>query len=192
MDSRSPYVPVPGARHRIEFRDGREWIVVKARRNWFALPFLAVWLTFWTVGGVIAMTALFAGAGFDRAFLIVWLVGWAFGWAYAAGTILWQLTGRTMVSVGGGALTHAWRMLFIEREKQYRLSEVRNLRPGDTAGLFGWSRQMGEMPPFMPRNTSGSVRFDYGARTVHLFPGLDEAEGRMIAVRLARLSPHHD
>lgn len=31
------------------------------------------------------------------------------------------------------------------------------------------------------RRGSGSVQFDYGARTVRVLPGLDEAEGRMVA-----------
>ena len=43
--------------------------------------------------------------------------------------------------------------------------------------------------PFLIRNRTGSVRFNYGARTIYLAAGLDEAEGRLIVDRLRRFLP---
>lgn len=43
-------------------------------------------------------------------------------------------------------------------------------------------------PPFFPM-TPGSVQFDYGGRTINAMPGLDEAEGNMIAEWLAKRLP---
>jgi hypothetical protein len=102
---------------------------------------------------------------------------------------MWQIGGRSMVAIAEGALIHGWRMPFLSREKRYDAAQIRNLRSGDTSGLFGWGRSMGDVPPFMPSMASGSVKFDYGARTVQLFPGLDESEGRMIVDRLASKLP---
>jgi hypothetical protein len=42
-------------------------------------------------------------------------------------------------------------------------------------------------PPWF--GNPGSVQFDYGARTVRVLPGLDEAEGRMVADWLAKRFP---
>ncbi len=190
MDSAPRFEPISNARHRTELVQGIEWTAVRARKNWFALPFLCFWLTGWTLGGGAAFYALFIGETGERLFLALWLVGWAFGWVFAAGSILWQVGGRSMVAVAEGALIHAWRMPFLSREKRYDMAQIRNLRSGDTSSLFGWGRSMGDVPPFMPSMASGSVKFDYGARTVQLFPGLDESEGRMIVDRLAsRLPP---
>lgn len=189
MESSPRFEPLSNARHSIEVVNGIEWLVVRARKNWFALPFLCFWLTVWTFGGVLAFYALLTGEIAERLFLGFWLCGWALGWLFAAGSILWQVGGRSMVAVAEGALIHAWRMPIVSREKRYDVSQIRHLRTGDTGGLLGWGRSMGDVPPFMPNMTPGSVKFDYGARTVQLFPGLDESEGRMIVDRLASRLP---
>ncbi len=53
------------------------------------------------------------------------------------------------------------------------------------AGFGRWSRTA--YPPWI--GNPGSVQFDYGARTVRVLPGLDEAEGRMAADWLAQRLP---
>jgi hypothetical protein len=80
------------------------------RESLFTLLFLAVWLTFWTLCGVIELRLFLAGAGLllrwisvDDAgslgwvgpaevgtllFLLVWLLGWAFGEVLALGVLL--------------------------------------------------------------------------------------------------------
>jgi hypothetical protein len=189
MDSTSRFEPVSIARHRTELANGIEWTVVRTRKNWFALPFLCFWLTGWTLGGGAALYALITGDGGERLFLALWLVGWALGWIFAAASILWQIGGRTMVAITGGALVHAWSMPFVTREKRYDAKQIRYLRSGETSSLLGWGRSLRDVPPFMPSMASGSVKFDHGARTIQLFPGLDESEGRMIVDQLAARLP---
>lgn len=189
MEGTSRFVPISKARHRTELVSGIEWTVVRARKNWFALPFLCFWLTGWTLGGGAAIYGLITGQMGERLFLALWLIGWALGWLFAATSILWQIGGRSMVAVTEGALVHAWHMPFFSREKHYDGGEIRNLRSGDTGGFFRWGGSMGDAPPFLPSLASGSVKFDYGARTVQLFPGLDEAEGVAIVARLAPRLP---
>lgn len=187
MDAPNRFEPLPGARHRIELRDGTEWVVVKAARNWFVLPFLALWLTGWSAGGVAAIYAFAQGE--QRAFLAVWLVMWAIGWLFAAATVLWQIGGRTRVGVSRGALVHAWSMPLIAKERRYDATQVRHLRAAGSpwSAMFrGFSRS--PYPPFLPF-TGGSVAFDYGARTIRLLPEVDEAEGRMIAEWLTHRLP---
>ena len=71
------FEPLGKARFRTEFADTGERIVIPAGRNWFAMPFIAVWLTLWTFGGIAAVTTLLATP--EVAFVALWLVGWAFG-----------------------------------------------------------------------------------------------------------------
>jgi hypothetical protein len=68
------------------------------------------------------------------------------------------------------------------------------LRRGpDRAETLGWPFasfgrwQRAAYPPWF--GNAGSVQFDYDARTVRVLPGLDEAEGRMVADWLAKRLP---
>lgn len=188
MASAPGFEPLPSARYSVETIEGVQWIVARAARNWFVLPFIAVWLTFWTFGGVAAMTQS-ANDPSARAFLVVWLVFWAVGWAFAASMVGWQLAGRSMVTVDAGALVTRWQMPFVSRTKRYEASQVRHLRAASLAWPFAgfgrWPRSA--YPPWF--GNPGSVQFDYGARTVRVLPGLDEAEGRMVAEWLAKRLP---
>ncbi len=159
-------------RHRIVFEDGVETILLPARRNWFALPFLSVWLTMWTFGGVMAIAELLREV---QAFLLFWLVGWAVGWCFAAASVLWQLTGRETIAVVHGDLLLRLRAGPFSRTRCYRGGEVRNLRVRPQT-MMDW--QVGGFVPLLDR--MGSVQFDHGARTVGLATGIDEAEAATI------------
>ena len=171
------FEPVETGRFEQVRNDGLDWIIVRARRNWFVIPFISVWLLGWSAGGVAAITQFISGEG--RAFLAVWLVFWAVGWIFAAGWLAWQLNGSARVAVDGRALIYAWQMPMVAKVKRYDLSQVRNIRAASQS--FPWSGFMDlSYPPFI-QGFSGSVRFDYGGRTINLLPGLDEAEGSQIA-----------
>ncbi|WP_343520267.1 hypothetical protein [Sphingomonas sp.] len=185
------FEPLPRARFSIEVDDGVEWVVSRARRNWFALPFLAVWLTFWTFGGIAAIGALLTGsigAG-ERVFMALWLAGWAAGWVFAASWLGWQINGRSQIGVRDGALEYRWRMPLLSRTRRYDGREVRRLRAGRASWPWnGGGFMQPNYPPFFPM-TPGSVQFDYGGRTINVMPGLDEAEGDAIAAWVGKRLP---
>lgn len=160
----------------IETVEGVEQVRVKARRNWFVLPFLIVWLTFWTFGGIAAVTAFMADFSL---FLLIWLVGWAFGWIFAASTIAWQLGGAEIVRVAHGDVEHVVRMPGYAKARIYRGSEVGPVQTNGSSLPFLFTGQ-GAYPPLF-HLPFGSVKFRYGHRTIHLAAGLDEAEGEQIA-----------
>lgn len=176
--------PLRKARFESEIVDGVEWIVSRASRNWFVLPFLSVWLVGWTLGGRLAISQWMAGE--ERLFLSLWLVGWALGWCFAVSWIGWQINGRTMTSVQAGALVYRWTMLSFARTRQFDGAQVHHLRAA-TSG-WPWNFTRPSPPPFYP-GSAGSVKFDYGVREVSIMPGLDEAEGRVIADWLAKRLP---
>jgi hypothetical protein len=43
--------------------------------------------------------------------------------------------------------------------------------------------------PFLNVGRTGSVKFDYGPRTIYAAAGLDDAEGRLIVEQLSRRLP---
>ena len=188
MASAPGFEPLPRARYAVETIEGTQWIVVRAARNWFVLPFIAVWLTFWTYAGVGALTQVERDPS-SRAFMLVWLVGWAIGWVFAASAVGWQLAGRSLVTVERGALVTRWQMPWVGRTKRYDVGQVRHLRAAALASPFaGFGRSYrAAYPPWIAN--AGSVQFDYGARTVRVLPGLDEAEGRMVAEWLGKRLP---
>ena len=182
------FEPLPQARYTVETIDGVPWIVARAGRNWFTLPFFALWLTLWTMGMLIALSSARTSDG---------PIGWVFpvfalliGWGIVGTSVIWQLAGRARLTVEAGALLYRWEMPLIGKTRRYDASQVRHLRASE-GGLFpfgGWGRVRNPYPPFFT-SFSGSVQFDYGARTVRALPGLDEAEGRMVAEWLGKRLP---
>jgi hypothetical protein len=81
-------------------------------------------------------------------------------------------------------VTHAG--LGLSRRWLYQGAEIRHLevsvRPAAVSRLGGTA-------PFTRMDRTGSVKFDYGARTIYLAPGLEDAEGAMIVDRLATQLP---
>jgi len=177
------FEPLPSARYSVETIDGAEWIVARAAKNWFLLPFFALWLTIWTFG---ASGALLTGNPSETVVGAAFLL---FGWGIVGSYLLWQFAGRSLVAVEGGALVTRWSMPFVGRTKRYDARQVRHLRAASLAWPFaGFGRfSRAAYPPWFAN--MGSVQFDYGARTVRVLPGLDEAEGRMVAEWLGKRLP---
>lgn len=179
------YEEAKPARFVVERVDGAEQIRIPARRYWFVIAFLAFWLCGWTVGGVATVRTLLRG--FDL-FLLVWMGGWALGWTFAAAAIAWQLAGAEILRAANGDLEIVHRIGPLARRRLYRGVEIRDLAVAGPAAE-AWGRLHGAAPPFGRAARTGSVRFTYGARTVHAAAGLDELEARMIVEHLRMRLP---
>lgn len=188
MSNPGQFEPLPKARFKIEFVDGIEAITVRASRNWFIIPFICVWLTLWTLGGVAALSQLFSGEA--QLFLSVWLVGWAIGWLFAASWLGWQLGGKLRVALQEQAMIYHWTMPLVSKTKCYDAQQVKRLRVGRSMWPWGGGFMNVSYPPFFPM-MPGSVQFDYGGRTMNLMPGLDEAEGQQIVEWLSQRLPRN-
>jgi hypothetical protein len=159
-----------------------ETIRIKARRQVFALLFLPVWLMGWTVGGVAAINQVVHEFNL---FVCVWLCGWAVGWVFAAGTFVWMLIGAETVRVVGKDLEVGVEIGPWMRRKLYQGAQIKDLRAAPANSLSNFQMS----GPFMRQMQGGAVQFTYGARTVRLAAGLDEAEGRLIVERLKKSLP---
>lgn len=176
-------VAVPDGRARIIHTGLTEEIVIPARRNWFALSFLPIWLALWSLGGIVAVYALFTEF---QLFLLVWLCGWALGWLYAASTIAWQLFGEETIRVEAGKLIHSCRAPLWNRELAYDVAQIRGLSPDRGPSFF----EGAQFPtPLLTYGRIGVIKFHYGAKTIHMASSLDEAEGRQLVDWLAARLP---
>jgi hypothetical protein len=177
------YQPIAQPRFAIEQTPEGEQVRVKARRQIFTLLFLPVWLTLWTIGGGVAASQMMTHL---EPFLAIWLCFWALGWVMAAGTLVWMVAGSETLRIVGGDLEVAQHMFGLTRRWLYEGRQIRQLRVAEQPF---WGSNFQWQVPFLRLGRSGSVKFDYGARTVPVAPGLDAAEGRMIVDRLMKRLP---
>jgi hypothetical protein len=171
-------------RFRREFDRSIEEIRIPARRNWFALLFLPIWLTGWFLGELSAVREL---ASQFSLFLAVWLCGWTLGGLFALATLAWQLRGVEYLRVVGGDLEIGYRSFGFNKSWLYHGSEIRDLAAAPGVGFFerfsGWDN------PVWTARRWGAVKFRYGSRMIHAASALDEAEGQEVVAFLASRLP---
>lgn len=171
------------ARFAIKRVDGADEIIIPAQRNWFVMSFLTVWLAGWTFGGVAAFAELVTK---PEPFLAIWLVGWAFGEFFAAATIAWSLNGHEFLRPELDGLAYGYRLFGIKKSRLYQRAEIRDLRAASAVNPLTMFRM--EWLP-IAGHQFGSVKFDYGARTVNMAPSLDEAEAKLVVAEIKRRMP---
>lgn len=170
--------------------DGTLTLTIPARRNWFLLAFLSLWLCGWVVGEFAVLGGLLAGSagwfalegGLEAGksvslFLVVWLIGWTVGGCFALAVWLYQLKGREIVQRDGPYLRHVRDFRIYRRSQEYLLEHVKNLRMGGSAGNLFDLMSPGRALEFWGIG-GGLICFDYGSRTIRMGAGLEEAEAQ--------------
>ena len=147
---------------------------IPARRNWFVVAFLAVWLCGWLIGEIVALrSALWPRGDVHGPPAVVpwfWIAAWTAGGAFAVYNWVWSAFGREVAELDGRVLIVRREPIGLPFRREYDLLHVRNLRvvPFDASI---WSRDS---------MRGGPLAFDYGAKTIRFGSGIDEAEARMI------------
>jgi hypothetical protein len=175
-------VPLQGPRYLLEHTADGIRAIVPSRKNWFIIVFLCIWLCGWFAGESTAIAQFlghpFSGKTQAAGFLGVWLLFWTIGGVAVLATILWQFGGREIIALNSINLTHRIEALGLGRTRSYRVSDIRDLRASINA-FNGYQRWGRTGLPFGV-GAAGSLVFDYGARTIRMAPGLDEAEAKML------------
>jgi xanthosine utilization system XapX-like protein len=194
-----PIVNPAAPRHTLEDRGDSLAIIIPARRQWFAIIFLCVWLMVWAFGGLVVggglLVGLFQLLGGDLKMpvppvqgagvglvVLVWFVGWTIGGAFALYTLLWQLAGREFIQVSEQSIRIQPQVFGLGRSKVYRAENIRGLRVGPAP--YDPYRRPNLFGPFSA--SQGWLAFDYGARTVRCGIGVDEAEAMQISWEIQR------
>jgi hypothetical protein len=155
---------------------------ILAKREWWPLIFLPVWLAFWTVGGLVAVNwMIHPGPDTPRSFVLLWLIGWALGEIWAAYQFLWTAFGKEIVKVREGALSIKRDILGYGRIRSYPIGTVANLR---ASGFFPsdsyWSNYLAQM-----KLAGGTVGFESRGRTERFGIQLKEEEARQVVQELS-------
>jgi len=163
-------------------------ITIRRRRAWGAIAFLCFWLVGWVVGEVVAIAVLGgrgmrnpAGIG-ERLFIGAWLGVWTLGGVAAMYCVLAMLVGREILTIDDEFLSIDRRAGPFRKLRQYRLSEVSRLRPASRDAQFGPTRIWRDAPS----SEACALCFNYGAATVGLAAGIDQAEGVQILAEIGR------
>jgi hypothetical protein len=188
LGSHNMLIAPASARYTVESTVDGIRISIPARRNWFIILFLIAWLGGWFFGEVSAATELLNPRDkTPSGFLAFWLLGWTLGGAFCIAAVLWQLAGREILTVNPSWLIHRVEVFGFGLSRTYLASDVKNLRGTDDApSLF--VNQRAWFPPLVGSGY-GPIAFDYGARTIRLAPGLEEAEAKMPVCDLLQRLP---
>lgn len=182
------HVEPQAPRYSIELTTEGLRATVPARRSWFLVPFLCLWLVGWAFGEISAIQQLISPSEQTPfLFLLVWLAGWTVGGAFAFGTLVWQLAGREVIIVNADTFLHRVEAMGFGWPRAYRSRDVRNLRATDYS-MNPFTNQAAWYPPLWGAG-AGPVAFDYGARTLRLAAALDEAEAKLLVSKLAERLP---
>jgi hypothetical protein len=158
-------------------------IIIPGKKNYFVLVFFSVWIFGWFFGETTAATSIGNDSGPDL-FLMVWLTAWTLGGIFALSTILFMLLGKEVIEAGQGVISIRNQALFFLSPKVYDLNEAKHIRAAEEFSIYQ-SFQFGRSQNGV-RSTfnSGTIKFDYGLKTVKFGNDLDEAEARYIIERL--------
>jgi hypothetical protein len=179
-----PTTVLAPAKPRAQVVDGASGlrVTIPARRVWFLVFFLPVWLAGWVVGEVAVGGRLFTDppSGGEGFFLLVWLVLWTVGGLLFTFFWLWNLAGKEVITLDEEALTIRYALGSTGWSRRFDRREVRDLRVSQSVTMdfrssFGW---------WLGGN--GTVAFDYGARTYRFGRGIDEAEAKQVVAELRR------
>ena len=170
-------VALPKPRATVSTQTGALQIVIPSRKNVFPILFLSCWLVGWFIGESTTATALIKGGvrADAAAFTMFWLAGWSIGGALAVTTWLWMLIGREVLTFGSGEFVHRRALGPFGLDRAYAMSQVRDLRAVPTPA-YAFGRRSRD--PF--GLTSGTIAFDYGAKTIGVGAGIDEAEAKQL------------
>jgi hypothetical protein len=146
-------------------------IRIPMRRSILLAAFMTCWLSFWSYAGWQTGKHLLQEFQF---FELAWMGMWAVGEIFVIYFLFRSATGEDLLLVSSDRLTLKKTILGIGSDKNYRPSEVRNLR---------FQAQTGGGKSHRPSR----IAFDHGAKTVEFGEGLDEAEAnQLIAIIKSR------
>ena len=171
--------PNPSA-YRVTVTDGPGGLglLIPPKRNWFIILFMGFWLCIWAACEIMIPAQFLNGEipGITVVFILAWLGAWTVGGAFAIYLWLWNLMGRQIIAMHGHTLTTRRDIGGYGFDKEYDLTQVRDLRVS-VMKFRAWD--FSASLEFLGLG-GGLVAFDYGAKTYRLGAGLDEAEAKFV------------
>lgn len=158
-------------------------ITIPSARIWIAIIFLTFWMGGWLFGEVTVIGILWKQDTplFANAFLLFWLLGWTLGGAFVIFVIANMVAGKEVISLERGELRIFRGVFGIGRKKTYDCGEIKNLQLNPELQNSPMVSQVRSIY----RLNSGTLKFDYGMKTIKFAAGIDEAEARFLFKKIA-------
>lgn len=160
-------------------------ITIPAKKH---LPVI-IFLTLWLVGWVMAIN--FVGSsfgndfyniingrlGFDSLFMMVWLVFGGAAGLFVIKTLVWYLIGQEIIMIDHEQINIARKNDVFFKPRIYDLREAKRFHVEEEHFEFSFWGQQDHLSLFRNR---GSIRFEYGLRTIKFANDMDQAEANYI------------
>jgi hypothetical protein len=162
-------------------------INIPAKKKWFAVAVMCLWLIGFVIGGKMLIDDSLNGdnPSIVKNFLIFGVAGWSVAVVCTITMILWLTGGVEIVKVDGGILELRKQIFSVGLTRKYQIDAIRHLTinsiSDDDQFGFGTSRDLLSLK-------GGVVKFDYGMKTIKFGAGIDEAEGRLLIQTLRQNS----
>lgn len=162
---------------------------VPALKKPLQLLFLGAWLCMWSLGWVTVFGILLSGvAGPGGLFLLLWFVGWTIGGLWAIGNFGWMAIGREIITFNTQGINIARKLGPFSRNWNCSAAHISELRTVEQLTSSMFSNQM--PPSFMSGAVHGTLKFDYGNRTLGFGIELETGEAKGILKLLLTRYPH--
>jgi len=177
-------VEVGERRSRInELSNGLE-VVIPAKKNYYIIVFISIWLVAWLFVLKSAFYSLTSPESHAPMIpMVIWTIGWTIGGIFAILMWIWNFKGKEIITFNGIELKHKRDFFLFSRSKEYEMSHIKGLRvtPPPSTSRFGLNNGF----DFGGYNT-GTITFDYGNGTHRVGGGIDEAEAEYIVEAIKR------
>ena len=158
-------------------------IRIPKERNWFIICFMGFWLLAWSAG-IVFSTGIGLGIAFSGdasggvPTLIFSGIGIVAG-LFVVRAFIWLLIGEEVITLEAGSLSIKNKGDFFSKIKTYDLNEVKKVRIQEIE-IPNWGFGQSTSVQTINTNTTGTIRFDYGMKTIKFGDKLHEAEARKI------------
>ncbi|WP_312334487.1 hypothetical protein [Sphingobacterium sp.] len=164
-------------------------ITIPAKKHIPVIMFLSFWLVAWFVGVNFVGSPFLGdfydngngGSGFDNLFSIVWLVLWIPGGLFVMKTLMWYLIGKEIILIDREQVSITRKNDIFFRTRIYDLKEAKNFHVEEEPFEFAFWGRRNDLSLFKNR---GSIRFEYGFKTIRFANDMDQAEANHILERL--------
>ena len=166
----------------VEESGGELFINVPAPRS-HARLYLPLFLLPWLGGEISLIHAGLNGVDSPNAPapVVFWLMvaAWTLGGVYMLRMIVWLWGGSERIRIAGGLLRHWFEPLPFRRAREFMLSEIRRMRAAPVP------RRALDPSDLL----TGTIAFDYGARTYRIAAGVGEGEANALMAEIIRRHP---
>ena len=164
-------------------------ITIPVKRNWLVFWFLGFWLIGWTLGEISAIGILVGkavGWSFvaehadpfrfqgENLFMIAWLAMWTVGGALAWSAWIYQFKGKEIIIRDNQYLHHKRDFVIFKRSKEYLNAHIKDIRLSQS--IRNYYPMNSEQALEFWGMGGGLISFNYGAKTIRMGAGIDEAE----------------